>query len=109
MKFTQELKDKWLNALKSGEFTQGKGKLRDDNGNYCCLGVLSVICELPIGPRGFAMSNPLTNKGNYETFHEMGIPTFALAKLNDTEYSTADGPNGYQAVIPIIEKVPTQN
>lgn len=37
-----EIKDKWITALESGEFEQGKGSLAD-NGRYCCLGVL---CEL---------------------------------------------------------------
>lgn len=37
-----ELKAMWIAALRSGEFDQGRGKLRNDNG-YCCLGVLAVI------------------------------------------------------------------
>lgn len=43
----QEVKDKWIAALESGEFTQGKRFLhtRKSNGQetHCCLGVL---CEL---------------------------------------------------------------
>lgn len=39
----RKIKQKWLNALRSGNFQQGTGKLRDSNGNYCCLGVL---CEI---------------------------------------------------------------
>lgn len=37
----QETKDKWLNALRSGEYKQGKNALfeREDE-TYCCLGVL---------------------------------------------------------------------
>lgn len=39
-----ELKTKWVEALRSGEYTQASGKLRDDATNgYCCLGVL---CDL---------------------------------------------------------------
>ncbi len=41
------VKHLWLDALRSGEYKQGKGSLRDtdDNGehSYCCLGVL---CDL---------------------------------------------------------------
>lgn len=33
---------KWIAALRSGEFRQGRGQLRRDN-SYCCLG---VACEL---------------------------------------------------------------
>ena len=35
-------KTKWVKALKSGEYAQGKGCLKDMD-TYCCLGVL---CEI---------------------------------------------------------------
>ena len=38
----KELKDKWLGALRSGEFAQTTGTLRRDNA-YCCLGVLLSV------------------------------------------------------------------
>lgn len=37
-----EIKEKWLNALKSGEYEKRTGYLRKDN-QFCCLGVL---CDL---------------------------------------------------------------
>src|SRR5688572_17403992 len=38
------IKEKWVKALRSGEFKQGEGKLHDsDNDTYCCLGVLCKI------------------------------------------------------------------
>jgi len=33
----------WTAALRSGEYKQGQGMLRNDGGDYCCLGVL---CDL---------------------------------------------------------------
>lgn len=39
---TKTIKDKWLAALRSGEYQQTRGGLRDNVG-YCCLGVL---CDL---------------------------------------------------------------
>jgi hypothetical protein len=39
----QRVKGLWTEALRSGEFTQGEGRLRDHNDNYCCLGVLSEV------------------------------------------------------------------
>ena len=39
----QDVKSLWVDALRSGEFTQGKGALRTKDNKYCCLGVL---CEL---------------------------------------------------------------
>jgi hypothetical protein len=31
---------KWVDALRSGNYKQGKQYLKDDQGRYCCLGVL---------------------------------------------------------------------
>jgi len=38
-----EIKQKWLEALRSGRYAQGQGILRNTNNEYCCLGVL---CDL---------------------------------------------------------------
>lgn len=38
-----EVKQKWVAALRSGEYNQGQGCLRNDDDSYCCLGVL---CDL---------------------------------------------------------------
>lgn len=42
-----EVKEKWLTALRSGDYAQGKGKLEkidaEGQSTYCCLGVL---CDL---------------------------------------------------------------
>lgn len=49
-----EIKEKWLTALRSGDYKQGKGWLcrveRDDSKTYCCLGVLT---DLYIQEMGF--------------------------------------------------------
>ena len=37
-----EIKQKWLNALRSGEYPQGRNDLRNGDG-FCCLGVLCDI------------------------------------------------------------------
>lgn len=39
----QEYKTKWINALRSGEYKQGKGALRNTHDKFCCLGVLYDI------------------------------------------------------------------
>lgn len=43
-----EIKEKWLKALRSGKYQQGKNYLYID-GCYCCLGVL---CDL-VDPEGW--------------------------------------------------------
>ncbi len=40
------LKDKWLVALRSGEFEQGFGQLNKDK-CFCCLGVLAEVAKFP--------------------------------------------------------------
>lgn len=37
-----DVKAKWITALRSGEYRQGRGSLREHDA-YCCLGVL---CDL---------------------------------------------------------------
>jgi hypothetical protein len=40
----QEIKQRWIEALRSGEYKQGQGCLHNHNENtFCCLGVL---CDL---------------------------------------------------------------
>jgi hypothetical protein len=42
----KKLKAKWIKALRSGEYKQGKGVLRSGTGkdaSYCCLGVLCDV------------------------------------------------------------------
>lgn len=38
----KEIKEKWITALKSGEYKQGKGTL-NANEEFCCLGVLADL------------------------------------------------------------------
>lgn len=40
----KELKAKWVAALRSGQYKQGKGKLLANDGAMCCLGVLEAVC-----------------------------------------------------------------
>jgi hypothetical protein len=42
------LKTKWVEALRSGEYKQGTEYLLNRcNGTYCCLGVLCVVYGIP--------------------------------------------------------------
>lgn len=43
-----QLKRKWIEALRSGEYVQGHTFLLNDRGAMCCLGVLATIqgCDL---------------------------------------------------------------
>ncbi|QGT54356.1 hypothetical protein b3_0112 [Synechococcus phage B3] len=45
------IKEKWIAALRSGEYTQGKKQLHSKEGAFCCLGVL---CDLYLKEKGLA-------------------------------------------------------
>ncbi|MDO9068607.1 MAG: hypothetical protein Q7W05_09135 [Deltaproteobacteria bacterium] len=69
-----ELKKKWVAALRSGEYRQGKHMLLDSNTNsYCCLGVLCVAAGKEPDSEEYAWLDRVT--GDY------GL----LVKLNDDE------------------------
>lgn len=40
----QEIKERWVAALRSGDYPQARSKLNDGTG-FCCLGVLCEIAE----------------------------------------------------------------
>ena len=48
-----ELKKKWLEALRSGKYRQGKHKLRNHNNEFCCLGVLCDVADNTKWREGF--------------------------------------------------------
>lgn len=72
-KLAKEFKEKWVNALRSGEYKQGKNALHNQFfGTYCCLGVAEDILKIksastaclvgdgfPEAIRGAASSNDL--------------------------------------------------
>lgn len=47
----KETKDKWIAALRSGEYQQADRKLKNGSG-FCCLGVLACVTGLEISPDG---------------------------------------------------------
>lgn len=51
----QEIKAKWVAALRSGEYAQSTGSLRGPEG-FCCLGVL---CEISKQETGFGIPENL--------------------------------------------------
>jgi hypothetical protein len=41
----QDIKKKWVEALRSGEYEQGKDQLRSSDDEFCCLGVLCDVAH----------------------------------------------------------------
>lgn len=42
----RELRDRWVEALRSGDYEQGQSFLRNGN-KFCCLGVLCEVAGVP--------------------------------------------------------------
>lgn len=117
--FTKEIKNTWLNALKSGKYIQGVGELmntKDGVKRHCCLGVL---CE--VHPRlGLHIENgtSFTETLDGEIQNRKGESWFGIKKvlgitgdqfnvLWKTNDYKCDGE--YSAVIPLIEQIPTKD
>ena len=97
----KEVKEKWLKALRSGEYAQGKGALCAKHPIegivHCCLGVL---CEVQGAKRIKHMGQTMLEynghfSGGYPTpALQAGLANFAMAELvrmNDSgRYSFAD-------------------
>jgi hypothetical protein len=122
-----ELKAKWVEALRSGEYKQAEGKLHDTkNDAFCCLGVLCKVMGAEFGPGQEEKENedeggmyidtydyvPVLNgrvlsKNEDEELKEsfckeVGIPTqFDLIELNDGRGKPGD--DNYKAPAPFSE------
>ena len=58
----QQIKTKWVTALRSGKYNQTRSVLKDSNG-YCCLGVL---CEVSKQMTGFGIAENKKEIGKEE-------------------------------------------
>lgn len=82
-------RDRWVEALRSGEYQQGPGFLKR-NGRYCCLGVLAEIervlpreiasCLPPIAPQ----YQELCSCGDFPEGVNVDGDSYSLACCNDT-------------------------
>ena len=72
----KKLKTKWVKALRSGKYKQGRlGLYNSESRGYCCLGVLASVVS---GKRG---SNGVYNIG-YDPYEKVGKSP-DLVSLND--------------------------
>lgn len=79
----QEIKEKWLCALRSGEYKQTKGILKNDN-SFCCLGVLSDIYSKETGTEWKPRRTRVP--GEFEILDDNGVlplPIMLWAGLNN--------------------------
>lgn len=80
----KEIADKWIAALRSGEYKQAPGKLRVFGPAYCCLGVLCEVLNIEYDDNDmwlpFAAQKVSDMKSNIGL---LSVETGSLASLND--------------------------
>lgn len=64
----QQIKEEWCQLLESGEFTQGKKKLKRADGSMCCLGVLCELYRRKTGNGEWTLARSLGSAYAFEEF-----------------------------------------
>ena len=85
------IKDKWVKALRSGEYAQGKGHFVTAGKKYdsfCCLGVLADIqgaeWEMNSHERGYEIDGKAYSTGHYVPNGPSKQAQTDLADMNDS-------------------------
>ena len=91
----EKLKKRWVKALRSGEYEQGRGQLRTWDGRFCCLGVLCNLIDNtawdPISHKWKDRELSLTDTGKaplYDMLDELDMSREAheyLINMNDDQ------------------------
>jgi hypothetical protein len=105
MKFTQEVKDKWITALESGDYKKGTGQLKNGN-KYCCMGVLAEITD-GVSINEFGVSLAFDSKTNSVSCYSGGLGideerVNVLVRLNDDTYNRDET---FENIIPHIKEL----
>ena len=104
----QELKERWIRALKSGAFKQAQCSLINETGDaYCCLGVMGILLGLGNNRlRTMRYSTPGTERVNINDKLSMRIlkRIGLTVKQQNTLADINDYNEGFYAVIRYIEE-----
>lgn len=92
-----EIKRRWVEALRSGRYTQGRRCLRTVAHEFCCL---SVLCDLK-DPHGWRWDNDRRAwhyGDNFDIESDVGLSpdVVAWAGLGDTEIPVSPEVQGHQ-------------
>jgi len=87
MKLPEEIKTKWIAALRSGDYTQARHELNSGDG-FCCLGVLAEVLE-----PGVTKTGDLSDCSSFRGSDEMngGIRAFAQRHELGALFAPNDG------------------
>ncbi len=81
-KMNPEVKQKWIDALRSGKYDQGSEKLRSVQG-YCCLGVLCDLYSQEQGAEWEFRGNAETNLQPKDYWYFEGESEFLPESVKD--------------------------
>lgn len=66
-KLPKRFKERWVKALKSGRFLQGKHVLKNEDSKYCCLGVAcSILTKDNFYYPKNSSSSPFVDRDGYD-------------------------------------------
>lgn len=111
MKMPIELKTKWVKALRSGKYKQGRGSLYNpETKSFCCLGVLEHICLNGNVEKYNQEDATFRLLPSIEFYNSFGIGDYddvitdesALANMNDG--SNCAKPKSFRAIADYIVK-----
>lgn len=103
-----DLKAKWIDALRSGKYEQGRGALLND-GKYCCLGVLCEVVGLEIIATNKLAGDMFPDNSYRRIEGIIGVDVSVLTRRNDGDDSTfrddeqAIEPHTFEALANFIE------
>lgn len=89
-------KEKWLKALRSGEYAQCRERLMFDGG-YCCLGVAAIVAGYELDTKNDRILRPgevaarVSDSPSYSALDDFGVKERAeLIHMNDSGKSFAE-------------------
>ncbi len=82
------LQKKWIEALRSGKYQQGKGMLNRGD-QYCCLGVACEVLGLPKGPIDYINKMLYIDDEAPNEVHTVFMPGNSWKKLGLFNYNGA--------------------
>ena len=88
----QEIKKKWVDALRSGKYKQGRGRLKA-SGKFCCLGVLCSVVRAKNWVGDALLPSHVRAKAGLDCYNpgvEYHRHQISLAELNDNGTSFAE-------------------
>lgn len=103
------IKAKWIATLRSGNYEQGTGRLRDIDNRCCCVGVL---CDI-IDPAGWKRQDQgYSHRGDglmsFDVLRKVGIVEEGarkIASMNDgTDYRTSNKKHSFPEIADYIDQ-----